>query len=94
MTPENNAPVMRPTTKMGNLSRQTDELSRSAEFRLQTEPDKEKAEIIPSSSQDAGVSEPLQIWCSASTSAALITRPVATRVAGNLTIKGSTRSRC
>lgn len=79
---------------MGNLSRQTGELSRSAEFRLQTEPDREKAEIIPSRTQAAGVSEPLQIWCSASTSAALITRPVATRVAGNLTIKDSTSCRC
>jgi len=79
---------------MGSLSRQTDELSRSAEFRLQTEPDREKAEIIPSRTQAAGASEPLQICCAASTSAAAITRPVATRVAGNLTINEATRSRC
>jgi hypothetical protein len=72
---------MSPVLNTGNLPRQTDEVSRSAEFRLQTEPDSENPAVTPISAQASGVNDGVQSWWAAATKAVLSAMPSATRVA-------------
>ncbi|MGW0809239.1 hypothetical protein [Nonomuraea sp. NPDC002799] len=75
---------MSPMLNTGNLPRQTDEVSRSAELRLQTEPDSENPAVTPNSAQASGVNDGVQTWWAATTRAVLSAMPNATRVAAKV----------
>ena len=78
ITPESRPPSMSPAAKAGNCPRQTDEVSKSAELRLQTEPDNENAAVTPSNVQARRTRETLHVWCTTATATTLAVMRVPT----------------